>query len=523
MTTQSRLLSSTRLSHLQLSTQTAAALHVGTLGLIILSGMLLRFTALNRQSLWFDEVDVVVRAQQPLPDVLRTFVAAGENGPLYNILLALWIRIAGISEIAVRFPSAVAGTLAIPLLYLLARRIAGLQVGLVAAGLLAISPYHVWYSQEAKMYTLVVLLGLASTYALVEALLRNERWWWVAYGVVTTLMFYTHVATVLVFAAQTLYVIAAHRRWRGRERRWLAVAAFLTVPYLPIAAWAMRVIGGSVQTWQPDVSLWEAVRIFGTRFAIHRYDVPLQERAALLYALLAVGGLLALALVRQRERWWLLALALAVVPVVGLWAVSLRQSVFSDRYGIVALPAYLTLVAAALVWLNRRRLLWPLGIVALFFVVAIAWVGLRDVNRAHTAQKEDWRSAYAWIADRQQPGDALIVHPNYIITTHTYYSQREPRLEHLHLATIPTFRVRWLTESLMVDILTEQFGHPARIWLVQSPDRVPLDDPQQVLESWLRRTGTVRDELVVNGVRVTLFEFPSGQATGRIGRAADRD
>ncbi|MEX2314704.1 MAG: glycosyltransferase family 39 protein, partial [Thermomicrobiales bacterium] len=224
--------------------------HYAVLTAIIVAAAVLRLTALNRQSLWFDEIDIVVRAQQPLGTVLRTFVAEGENGPLYNILLALWVRLAGISEIAVRFPSALAGTLAIPLIYLLARRLAGAPTGLLAAGLLAMSPYHVWYSQEAKMYALVVLLALASSACLVEALERDRTLWWAAYAVTTTLLFYTHVATVLIFAAQALYVVATHRHWRGRERGWLAAAGVLTLPYLPIAVWAMRVVGGGVQTWQ---------------------------------------------------------------------------------------------------------------------------------------------------------------------------------------------------------------------------------------------------------------------------------
>src|SRR5690554_3881220 len=100
----------------------APAIHYVVLGAIIVAGAVIRLTGLNRQSLWFDEVDVVVRAQRPLRDILDTFTATGENGPVYNLFLWFWIRIAGISEIAVRFPSAVAGAIAIPLIYLLGRR-----------------------------------------------------------------------------------------------------------------------------------------------------------------------------------------------------------------------------------------------------------------------------------------------------------------------------------------------------------------------------------------------------------------
>ncbi|HUG13435.1 MAG TPA: glycosyltransferase family 39 protein [Thermomicrobiales bacterium] len=491
-----------------LSDRAISAIHYGALVAIVVVGAFLRLTALRRQSLWFDEIDVVVRAQQPLPEVLRTFVASGENGPLYNILLALWVRFAGISEPAVRFPSAIAGVLAIPLLYLLGRRLAGSTTGLLAAGLLAISPYHVWYSQEAKMYTMVVVLALVSTLALVEALERNRLVWWVAWVIATSLLFYTHVATVLVFAAQVAFALATRRAWRGRERSWLLAVGVLTLPYVPIALWAARVIGGGVVTWMPDVGLREAVRIFAIKFAVFRYDADIQDRAALLYAALAVAGLIALARDRRQRPWWLMAGLLCVVPVAGLWIVSLRQSVFSDRYGIVALPAYLLLVAAALAWMLRSRFGQPLAIAALALLVAFAWGPLRDVNRSHTAQKEDWRSAYAWIAERAEPGDVILIHPGYLITTHTYFEQRERRLAELQVVTIPTFKVLWLDEPLMIQLIRDQVSDARRFWLIQSPDRVPDEDPDATLEGWLRASGTASHELRVNGVEVALYEFP---------------
>ena len=487
----------------------SAPLHYAALAAIVLAGAWLRLTALSRQSLWFDEIDVVVRAQRPFQDVLHTFVAAGENGPLYNVLLAVWMRVAGVSEIAVRFPSAVAGVLALPLIYVLGRRLAGPTTGLFAAGLLSISPYHVWYSQEAKMYAFLVLLALGSTLLLVEALLRNRPRWWVAYALVTTLMFYTHVASVLVFAGQALYLLATRRCWRGRERGWLAAAAVLTLPYLPIALWALRVVSGGVSTWQPDVGLWEAVHILGVKFAVNRSEPDIERRGALLYAGLVVVGILVWARQRRPERWWLLLLSGAATLVVGLYLVSLRQSVFADRYAIVALPAYLLLIAAATAWLVRGRRSWPLGLFALSALVLCAWTPLRDVNRSGQAEKEDWRSAYADIAARAQPGDVLVIHPGYLVTTRAYYAQREPRLTSYPVVTIPSFKVGWLSEALMIQMLREQAPNATRFWLVQSPDRVPPEDPDHTLERWLATTGVKLYEHVVTGVRVTLYELPS--------------
>jgi mannosyltransferase len=485
----------------------AIAAHYVVLAIIFIVGAFLRLTALNRQSLWFDEADVVVRAQQPLTEVMRTFVAPGENGPIYNIMLALWIRIAGISEIAVRLPSAVFGVLALPLVYLLARRIAGSTAGLIATGLLAISPYHIWYSQEAKMYTMVVFLALASTWALVMALEKNHRWWWVGYAAVTTLMFYTHVATILVFGAQFLYAIATWRVWPERRRSWAIAIGVLTLPYAPIALWAMRVIGGQADTWHPAVRLWDALEIFAIKFAVDRYEDDIRIWASILYAVLAIGGIAGLAYWRRREKWWLLISLLVVVPIVGLWLVSLQQSVFSDRYGIVALPFYLTLVSGALGWMLRRQYAWPLAVLAMVLLVSFAWAPIRDVNRTESAEKEDWRSAYAWVADRQEPGDVLVVMPGYLITTWDYHQQRDPRLEDVHGFAMGSFTIDWFDESDMMHIMYEEAEGAERIWLVQSPDRAEIDDPDLHLETWLEADGKALADHEVNGVHVTLYEL----------------
>jgi uncharacterized membrane protein len=493
-------------SSLRLAVQPyAAAIHYAALAGIILAGAWLRLTGLRRQSLWFDEIDVVVRAQRPFGDVLRTVTTPGENGPLYNVLLALWIQVAGISEIAVRFPSAVAGTLAIPLLYLLARRLGGTTTALLAAGLLAISPYHVWYSQEAKMYALIVLLALLSSLSFVEALERNQPLWWAAYVVVTTMLFYSHVVSVLVFVAQSLYALSTHRSWPGRERRWLIAAGVLTLPYIPIALWALDVVSGRAYSWQPDVGLWQLTRILATRFAVLRADAVVENRGALLYGALALGGIAALAARRGRRHAWLLAMLLAIVPPLGLYLASLRQSVFQDRYAIVALPAYLLLVAAALAWLLRGRATWPLGVASVFLLLAFAWGPLRDVNRSTAAQKEDWRSAYALVADRVQPGDVYVIIPGYMTTALRYFNQRDPRLHGHNVATVPNVRDTDTTREELVASLQRQIGDATRLWLIKSPDRADPEDPERYLEGWLEEHGEVEFERVLNGAVVRLY------------------
>lgn len=178
---------------------------------------LLRRYRLGAESFWFDEADIVSRAQLPLGTLMQGFTAAGENGPLYTLLLHYWLALIAAfpqlgsvlhfvfgsgMEAPVRGLSAIFGTAAIPLMYALGRRVGGVALGLVAALLLTFNPFHIWHSQDAKMYTLLALTSLASTVLYIDALRRNTWKLWAGYVIATWIMLTTHSMSGLVLLAQ---------------------------------------------------------------------------------------------------------------------------------------------------------------------------------------------------------------------------------------------------------------------------------------------------------------------------------
>ena len=123
----------------------------------------LRVVGITAQSLWRDEVDALIFATRPLPELLAMFRQPGQNGPFFFLTLRPWLAAAGQSEFALRFPSALAGALAVPILYALVRRLThDRRPAAIAALLMATAPYLVWYGQEAKMYAALTVLVPAS-------------------------------------------------------------------------------------------------------------------------------------------------------------------------------------------------------------------------------------------------------------------------------------------------------------------------------------------------------------------------
>lgn len=503
-----------------------------------LVGLFLRLNELGRQSLWFDEADAVMMARADLVTLIRNLGAAGQNGPLYILFLHGWMALFGLSEFAVRLPSALASAATIPLIYATGRALHGPKLGLYAAGILTIAPYQHWYAQEAKMYASVVLATLASTYLFILALRDNRKAHWIGYVIVTTLALYLHVTAALVLAAQGLYfVLNAVRGTRSAAPigdsafsnpqsaiprsafGWLAFAA-LTLPYLPIAAWELRFVFNGATTWHQPIGPLEFLRVSFTRFvAGFRADSGTEWRALALYVVLMLLGALPVAwrhapwpspALAPRHRSALLVLLLAL-PMALFYAVTLARPLFSDRYLIVVAPACYLLAAGGILLIERyARFLAP---VALALILATAWVPLRDVNlnRSGMAQKEDWRAAYAHIAAHARPQDGIIIHPGYLHTTLDYYQLRElgaGRLGELPVRTIPAEITAGDGNQRFGLFMQQTTTGFERVWVVISEERLRDIDPKDLVrDEWFQYNSRLIDERRLNGVWLGLYAY----------------
>src|SRR3989344_571062 len=131
---------------------------------ILLSAIILRFIGIT-QSLWLDEgINVNNALNLDFQTLLLKYSLADFHPPGYHAVLKLWILIAGSSELAVRIPSVVFGTIAVYFTYLIGKKLFEEKTALVAATLMATSPLAIYYSQEARMYMLAAFFTSLSVY-----------------------------------------------------------------------------------------------------------------------------------------------------------------------------------------------------------------------------------------------------------------------------------------------------------------------------------------------------------------------
>lgn len=139
--------------------------------LITLFGGWMRVLLIASKGMWLDETfSVWVANQDSLADMVQWIVAIDQHPPLYYAILHYWIAYFGDAPYYVRLLSALLGAGTIPLIYLIGKRMSGVVMGLVAAVILAFSPFHIHYAQETRMYTLLTFNAAVAIYALVRLL-----------------------------------------------------------------------------------------------------------------------------------------------------------------------------------------------------------------------------------------------------------------------------------------------------------------------------------------------------------------
>lgn len=142
--------------------------------IITLIGGSLRILLLGTKGMWLDETFSVWLANHTVPDMLQWIVRIDQHPPLYYLLLHYWIALRGDTPYDVRLLSVLFGTGTIPIIYLIGKRMAGAVVGVAAAVFLAFSPYHIYFAQETRMYTLLTFNAAIAIYAL-TILLTDSR------------------------------------------------------------------------------------------------------------------------------------------------------------------------------------------------------------------------------------------------------------------------------------------------------------------------------------------------------------
>ncbi len=472
--------------------------------IVLLLGFALRLYRLGAANIWWDEAFSLWMANKPLPDMLVA-TAFDTHPPLYMALLHGWLQVAGDSEFAARLLSAIIGTLTVALLYPLGRRLVGARGATFGTLLLALSPFHVWWSQEIRMYALSALWATLAMVMLVRQMGPGRSpGGWIAYTLAVVAAISTMYLSVLVILAAGLTVLLlwATRcvRWT-RVLEWTAAQAAALLLYLPWLLYALPRIrsGGMAADFSPTLALSLYVLTLSTAISTHVDQYALLSAA---YGALLCATPLALAL---RRRWWALstllpALLLPPLVIVVLTTIDWRfyAPKLEARYFLLLAPLAALVPAAAVTLLGRWRR-WAGRLLAAALVALALWA--LPLYYADRHLGDQWKSAVRIISAYAAPNDvvALVSADRFPLFVYEYERMPEGR---------PT--VQWvpdgvptLTAETIEAQMTRATAGAARVWLVEIEST--LQDPDGLARAWLEARWRPAYSVAFDYNRLTLY------------------
>jgi len=432
---------------------------------IILFATWLRFSALERQSITFDEAYSFAVGSASWPMLFHATLVSGVHPPLFYIIYKLALSVGGIIEFGGRSPTVMFGLLAIPAIYRLGAVMFNRQAGLLAAALLAINPIHVWLSQEARMYVILILLAIGSMFFFWQAFQKGKMRYWIGLLIVNALAFNLHYFSLWLPVIQLAVILTDLRRFVSQFRLWVAtqfVAGLFLLPWL--IATTLREsqsfgIGFLVSPTLLDLPL----TLWNFTIGLSSYFLwPVSILSLALFTVAFLNGL------RWRQKkphlnQWLLIFWI-FLPLVFVWIISQRRAFYADRYLSFIIPGLVLLVAFGAVRINSL----PWRNVLVVGLVAASGYGLVNIQFDPTFLKDNWRDTVAYLVQNEQPDDIILIYNNYLEIPFGYHYQGE----------LPHKPITRMLENQPIEPLIT--GH-RRAWVLYHYGRRPTHYPMQPL------------------------------------------
>lgn len=422
--------------------------------LAILLGFGLRLYHLGAESLWYDETVSVALAQKSIPALIR-HTAGDIHPPGYYLLLHAWQALTHPTpafglEFLYAWPSLWCGVIVMVLLFAIGRQLLTARVALLALWLAAVNPYHIWYSQEVRMYTLGAMLGLICLWALLRwwqlspATTLVRYWWLVGYigaGTAGIYTLYYFLFALIALNGIAFWLWLRHRPLVGRVIGiWLLAQGALLLLWLPWLPIFWR------QITEPPVPPWRTAWTTSSQFL-----AAMAESASALVSgqsapastawfwLLSLGSILLLALLDYTNKDLpkitvadeqppclsqpvgnLILLIYLFVPLVALTALTLGGTpLYHVRYLFTYAPPLMLLLATALLAIFSRQRLF--GGLALSILLLMNGWSLYQFWFTPPFRTDEHRGAVAQVAAAWRPGDAIVVNAGWVYTALTTY------------------------------------------------------------------------------------------------------
>lgn len=448
---------------------------LGFMVAILLLAFCLRLFRLDEREMWYDEAFAVLYAEKEIGAIIYGTAtpiegAAADIHPLlYYFFLHHWMSF-GQAPVIVRFPSVVFGLLSVCLVFRLGRELFDARVGILAAGLTAISPFHIWYSQEARMYSLLCLSSLLSIYLFVKVWKEGKWFHWAAFTIFAALSLYVHNLAFLTLLTLDLFVLL-RRRWELLRPLFVShvVIGFLFLPWLLLLPGQFAKLQQAY--WIPRPGPSELVRTL----IVFTFNLPVQDWllpfclffSLLLFCLTLYRTLRPYSAPKGTANWAdYLALNLSFMPVLLMFLVSQVKAVYIERAVLVCALVYYVAVAQSVLKGRLPRLV----ILSLAPVPMLMMASLWYQYNYSGFPRSPFRETNAYLRQHYHPED-VVIHDNKLSFFPSHYYDRDLQQEYIgDLPGSPTDTLALPTQQVLGLLAQPEMSHAVgeaqRIWFV---------------------------------------------------------
>ncbi len=375
--------------------------------IIIFIGFLLRLYNLSYQNIWLDEAFSIYHSQQSLAHILDL---KDNTPPLYYLLLNGWIQITGSSELSARLLSVFFGTISIFIIYLLGSLIFNKKAGIYSAFLLAISPVHIYYSQEARTYSLLFLLTLLSMYFYVKQRDGSSKKSIFGYLVSSVLLIYSHLYGILILLAQNFHQFSIYNfKYSRKLKFWISLQIIIIILYIPWLLQLFEIISNKTYLWIPRPS---AAVLFPL---IYKFSAGEVFSFFGLFLTLVYVFLFSKYPFKSVKKETVILFSWMVIPIIVPFTYSLIFTpMFTIKYALIAsLPLYIVISYV----LSNMNNFGKISVVLVFIVLS----GFTLYIQQNTVTKDSWKEVSEFIQSNIQETEKIIIMNSYEIMPFSYY------------------------------------------------------------------------------------------------------
>ena len=441
--------------------------------LILILGTILRFISLN-QSLWLDEaINVMAAKSYSLLGMVTQYAVADFHPPGWFMILWLWGKLFGYSEVVVRLPSVIFGVLTIYITYLIGKNIVSQKFGLIAALLLTINPLHIYYSQEARMYALATLAVSINFFFFIK-LLKKEKINMLFLIFANLLVLASDYVAYFIFPAQLVFLLFVKER--DLLKKWLTalfIAVLIGIWWLPIFINQLDV--GSVASsrlpaWKMIVGAFDpkALPLTFVKFIIGRISYP--DKIIYALAFLPVGMLFLFLLwrgIKFKAKDKNLILSWIFIPIIMAFLISLAVPIYNYFRVLFVLPSFIILITLG-IFSFKSKLKYAFLAAVLVIQIFSALVYLFNP----LFQRDDWKGVVDFLKSKDS---VVLFESSGTLPPFDYYAKGEIDAR----GALKDFPAKDIFDVVLENILQEK----KETYLIEY--LVDISDPQRLVQKRL--------------------------------------